>query len=80
MKKNKNTSKRVLQGKVLRMSNDSSVVVEVTRKSPHSRYNKVLSTSKKYMAHTNTEYKPGEEVRIEQSRPISKNKHWRVIE
>ncbi|MEW6580239.1 MAG: 30S ribosomal protein S17 [Chloroflexota bacterium] len=73
-----NNRKR-LEGRVIRNSMDKTVVVEVERVHPHRLYKKVVRTTKKYMAHDETNAIPvGALVRIVESRPISKNKRWAV--
>tara|TARA_B110000305_G_C19176744_1_gene510005 strand:+ start:478 stop:708 length:231 start_codon:yes stop_codon:yes gene_type:complete len=74
-------TKRVLKGKITSAKNNKTVVVEVVRKFRHPFYGKVISRSKKYHAHDeNNNFKEGEMVSIEESRPISKKKTWQVIE
>jgi small subunit ribosomal protein S17 len=72
--------KRVLQGVVVSDKNDKTVVVEVERRYTHPLLKKTVRRSKKYHAHdeANT-FKVGDLVRIEESRPISKNKRWVVL-
>jgi small subunit ribosomal protein S17 len=69
--------KRVLQGVVVSDKNDKTIVVEVERRFTHPKLKKTVRRSKKYHAHdeANT-YKVGDVVRIEESKPISKNKRW----
>ena len=60
---------------------DKTVVVNVVRRVKHPLYGKIVKRSKKYHAHDEgNEYREGETVRIEETRPISKLKTWRVIE
>jgi small subunit ribosomal protein S17 len=57
------------------------VVVNVERRVKHPLYGKIIKRSKKYHAHDEAnEYRQGETVRIEETRPISKLKTWRVID
>jgi len=57
------------------------VTVKVERKVKHPLYGKIIRRSKKYHAHDEAnEYKTGETVRIEETRPISKTKTWQVID
>ena len=73
--------KRVLQGKVVSDKTDKTVVVKVERKVKHPLYGKIIRRSKKYHAHDeDNAYKTGERVRIEETRPISKLKTWKVLE
>ena len=75
-----NNRKR-LQGRVVSDKMDKTVVVEIERLRPHRIYKKVVRTTKKVMAHDETNDVPmGAIVRIVESRPISKNKRWVVEE
>nr|WP_218137391.1 30S ribosomal protein S17 [Treponema phagedenis] len=60
---------------------DKTITVQVTTKKLHKLYKKYLSRSKKYKAHDeeNTA-KYGDTVRIMESRPLSKDKCWRLVE
>ena len=73
--------KRVLQGTVVSDKGDKTVVVLVERKVAHPVYGKIIRRSKKYHAHDeDNSFKAGETVRIEETRPISKLKTWKVID
>ncbi len=73
--------KRVLQGVVVSDKNDKTVVVRVERRFTHPLFKKTVRRTKKYHAHdeANTA-KEGDLVRIEECRPISKNKSWKLVE
>lgn len=72
--------KRILQGVVVSDKNSKTVVVEVERRYTHPLLRKTVRRSKKYQAHDeNNTFKVGDKVRIEESRPISKNKRWVVL-
>lgn len=71
--------KKELKGRVVSNSMQKTVVVEVETKQPHPLYKKIVSTWKKYKAHTEDAYEIGDEVVIKESRPISKQKKWVVI-
>lgn len=72
--------KRVLQGVVISDKSDKTVVVNVERRFKHPLFQKIVRRSKKYKAHDeNNEFKEGDRVRIEECRPISKQKSWRVV-
>ena len=74
-------TKRILKGKITSAKNNKTIVVEVVRKFRHPFYGKVISRSKKYHAHDEkNKFKEGEIVSIEECRPISKKKTWKVIE
>jgi small subunit ribosomal protein S17 len=73
--------KRVLTGRIVSDKTDKTVVVLVERRVKHPLYGKIIKRSKKYHAHDEgNEFKAGETVRIEETRPISKLKTWRVID
>ena len=73
--------KRVLTGIVVSDKTDKTVVVNVERRVKHPLYGKIIRRSKKYHAHDEgNEYHEGETVRIEETRPISKLKTWRVLD
>ena len=73
--------KRVLMGTVVSDKADKTVVVKVERRVKHPLYGKIIKRSKKYHAHDEAnEFRQGETVRIEETRPISKLKTWRVID
>ena len=72
--------KRVLTGTVVSDKTDKTVVVRVERRVKHPLYGKIIKRSKKYHAHDEAnEFKTGETVRIEETRPISKLKTWTVL-
>jgi len=73
--------KRILVGTVVSDKTDKTVTVKVERKEKHPLYGKIIRRSKKYHAHDEAnEFKPGDTVRIEETRPISKTKTWRVLD
>jgi len=72
--------KRILQGLVVSDKQDKTVVVSVERRVMHPVYKKFVVRSKKYAAHDETnQIKTGDVVRIQECRPISKNKCWVVL-
>jgi small subunit ribosomal protein S17 len=72
--------KRVLTGTIVSDKTEKTVVVRVERRVKHPLYGKIIKRSKKYHAHDETnEYREGETVRIEETRPISKLKTWTVL-
>jgi len=73
-------TKKILNGKVVKDKNDKTIVVLVKRKYIHPFFGKVLTSSKKYHAHDESnKYKIGDEVKIIESKPFSKKKKWEVI-
>ena len=73
--------KRILQGVVVSDKNDKTIVVKVERRLRHPVLKKTVRLSKKYHAHDeNNEAKSGDIVRIEETRPLSKQKRWTLVE
>ena len=72
--------KRILTGKVVSSNSNKTVVVNVVRRVKHKLYKKIINRSKKYHAHyEDGEFKIGQIIKIQETRPISKLKRWRVI-
>ena len=72
--------KRILSGTICKATNKKTVVVEVERTFKHPIYKKYIKRSKKYHAHDETDaFKVGDKVMIEETRPISKLKTWKVV-
>ena len=72
--------KRVLQGTVVSDTNDKTVVVRVDRAFTHPVMKKTVRRSKNYHAHDeNQQFKVGDQVSIEETKPISKLKRWTVL-
>jgi small subunit ribosomal protein S17 len=72
--------KRILQGVVVSDVQNKTVVVRVERRVMHPVYKKYIMRSKKYAAHDEQNaFKVGDLVRIEEARPISKNKRFVVL-
>jgi small subunit ribosomal protein S17 len=72
--------KRVLQGTVVSDKNDKTVVVRVERRFTHPMLKKTVRRTKRYKAHDETNAcKIGDIVLIEETRPISKDKTWIVV-
>ena len=73
--------KRILTGKVVKKSGDKTISVLVTRQTTHPVYKKIIRVSKKYLAHdSDNKIIVGDSVRIQETRPISKNKSWELVE
>jgi small subunit ribosomal protein S17 len=71
--------KKIEEGVVVSNKMDKTIVVKVTRKMRHPRYEKLVEKWKKYYAHDEkNEMKIGDKVQIEEIRPISKLKRWKV--
>ena len=72
--------RRVLQGVVVSDKADKTVTVLVERRVMHPVYKKFIKRSKKYHAHDETNAcSVGDKVRIEECRPVSKSKTWRIL-
>jgi small subunit ribosomal protein S17 len=73
--------KRILQGTVVSDKSEKTVVVKVERRFTHPVMKKVVRMSKRYKAHDeNNTHKVGDQVSIQESAPISKDKRWIVVE
>ncbi|MCX7346923.1 MAG: 30S ribosomal protein S17 [Aestuariivirga sp.] len=73
--------KRILQGVVVSDKNDKTIVVKVERRLRHPVLKKTVRLSKKYHAHDEkNEAKTGDVVRIQETRPLSKQKRWELVE
>ena len=71
--------KRTLTGTIVSDKMDKTVTVLIERKVKHPVLGKIISVSKKYHAHNeNNEFHQGDVVTIEETRPLSKTKSWRV--
>ncbi len=67
-------------GKVVKNAMDKSIVVAVYRKIKHPKYGKFVGLTSKFMAHDEkNECGVGDTVRIMETRPLSKNKRWRLV-
>ena len=72
--------KRTLQGVVVSDKQDKTIVVRVDRRFTHPIYKKTIRRSKNYHAHDeNKSFKVGDQVSIEETKPISKLKRWIVV-
>src|SRR5262245_47163873 len=68
-------------GEVISSKMAKTIVVRVERRFPHPRYKKVVTGYKKFYAHDEkSEAKVGDVVRIQETRPLSKLKSWRLLE
>jgi small subunit ribosomal protein S17 len=72
--------RKTLEGIVISNRMDKSVVVRVERQVRHGLYQKIIRKSSKFMAHDeDNKCRVGDRVRIQETRPLSKLKHWRVV-
>ena len=69
-----------LIGKVTSTKMDKSVTVEVVRIKVHPLYKKRMRRKKKYLVHDETGVKLGQKVKIQECRPLSKRKRWKIAE
>ena len=73
--------KRTLIGRVVSDKMDKTVVVAVEELEQHKLYKKAIKTTVKFKAHDeNNEAHEGDKVSIMETRPLSKDKRWRVVE
>ena len=73
--------RKVRVGEVVSNKMTKTIVVRVERRFPHPQYKKIVTSYKKFYAHDDkSEAKVGDTVRIEESRPLSKLKRWKLIE
>ena len=77
---NQTVKRRSLQGSVLSTGMDKTITVQVVRQLKHPLYKKYIRRSTKLHAHDEqNECKEGDKVIIEECRPLSKNKSWRLV-
>lgn len=71
---------KILKGVVVSDKMDKTIVVEVTRFVEHKKYGKRIKKTKRYKAHDEENVKKiGDKVEIEETKPMSKDKHFKVI-
>ncbi len=76
-----NKKRNVKVGRVVSNAMDKSVVVVVNRLFRHPFYGKTIRQAHKFMAHDESnDCRVGDKVKIEETRPLSKRKHWMVAE
>ena len=67
-------------GEVISNKMAKTIVVQIERRFPHARYKKVITAYSKFYAHDEkAEARVGDKVRIEETRPLSKLKRWRLV-
>ena len=73
--------RKVREGVVASNAMDKTVAVSVTERVRHPRYDKTVQRTKKVYAHDEkNDLKVGDRVRLQETRPVSKTKRWRVVE
>ena len=74
-------ARKLREGIVTSAGMDKTAVVTVTTRKPHALYKKTMvRTSRLYAHDENNELRPGDRVRIVETRPLSKQKRWRLVE
>lgn len=71
---------QIKQGVVLASKMQNTAVVKVTRKVKHPVYKKLVSRTKNFKVHDSIGVKPGQIVKIGETRPISKDVHFKILE
>ena len=73
--------RKVREGIVVSTKMDKTIVVSVVTRVRHRRYHKTLQRTKRFYAHDEAnDANEGDRVRVAETRPLSKQKHWRVVE
>ena len=81
MEENRTSSRKVRVGKVVSDKMDKTVVVAIADRVAHPLYKKIVGRTYKLKAHDeNNECNIGDRVRVMETRPLSKDKRWRVVE
>lgn len=79
-KKKEGKMAKTLTGKVVSTKMEKTAVVAVERKTKHPVYKKTIKITKKYKAHNSElKIKEGDMVKIQETKPISKDKHFKVV-
>src|SRR5581483_5076402 len=74
------SNRKEREGEVIGNKMAKTIVVRVERRFPHPKFKKVVTGYKKFYAHDEkSEAKVGDRVRIQETRPISKTKRWRLV-
>ncbi len=77
----KRSSRKVREGLVTSTKMDKTIVVQVVDRVRHPRYRKTLQRTTNFYAHDETnDAREGDRVRIAETRPLSKQKRWRLVE
>ena len=73
--------RKVREGRVVSNKMDKTAIVVATDRVRHRRYNKTVQRNKRLYVHDETnDLQIGDRVRVQETRPLSKNKRWRVVE
>jgi len=74
-------ARKTREGTVVSNAMDKTAVVAVVDRVRHAKYNKFIMRTKKLYAHDETnDVKVGDKVRVMETRPLSKNKRWRITD
>ena len=81
MSENRTSSRKTRTGKVVSDKMDKTIVVAVEDRVPHPLYKKIIKRTYKLKAHDeNNDCGVGDRVRVMETRPLSKEKRWRLVE
>ena len=81
MNENRTSSRKTRVGKVVSDKMDKTIVVAVENRVPHPLYKKIIKRTYKLKAHDeNNDCGIGDRVRVMETRPMSKDKRWRLVE
>ncbi len=74
-------SRKIREGLVVSNKMNKTVVIAIVERVRHPKYDKFITRTKKLYAHDEAnDAKAGDKVRVEETRPLSKTKRWRVVE
>jgi small subunit ribosomal protein S17 len=80
-KETKRGTRKTRMGEVIASGMDKTIVVRTVTRVPHAKFGKIVKQMKKFYAHDEeNKAKPGDRVRIMETRPMSKLKRWRLVE
>ncbi len=78
---NKRSQRKERVGEVISHKMAKTIVVSVEKRFPHPKFKKIITRFKKFYAHDEkSEARTGDRVRIQETRPLSKLKRWRLVE
>ena len=76
-----NRYRRQAEGRVLKANNTKTRIVAIEQRIPHALYGRIIRRTAKFVAHDEREESQvGDLVRIEECRPMSKTKRWRLVD
>jgi small subunit ribosomal protein S17 len=77
----KRPTRKTRVGEVISSSMNKTIVVRTVTRVPHAKFGKIVKQMKKFYAHDEeNKAKPGDTVRIMETRPLSKSKRWRLVD